>query len=105
MDSYWEHYPEPRKPKAFLDDWSITSGRSNPYQAPETVPIYLNGTVFGHDRIDNGTFITTSLVLNVDYSNQPVTIETKHTYYELGEPDQAYRQWCDKKGHDVFFWK
>jgi len=95
VDSYWEGYPE--KPTVILRNWSLTMGRADPYMAPELVPTYLSGEVYGHPKFKDGDRVTTSKML----SSSGNIVETAYTLYELKEPDVTYSLWCEEHGYSL----
>lgn len=70
-----------------LENWSVTRTVLNPYQAPETGTPALAGRVYGHEAIEDGSFIITT---------RPVTVSdgkvrtASGSLYELGEVDPGY---------------
>lgn len=73
----------------FLENWSITSKKGNPFRPPELNRPRLQGNVIGHPRFDNGTFIVTSpiIMLNriVNGLEDYTIITTQNTEYRIGK--------------------
>jgi hypothetical protein len=96
MDSYWEGYSD-QKPTVILQNWSMTMGKVDPYTAPELIPSYLCGEVYGHSNFEDGERITTSRVIDSSGS----MVETRNTFYDLKEPDVSYGLWCEEHGYSL----
>lgn len=85
-----------QKPCAKLENWAVVpSAASASYQELRTGNL-LVGTVFGHPRIQEGTFIFTSPIVSLHADAGPETqvVETKNTAYRLGEASGEYKRWA-----------
>lgn len=76
---------------ARLENWSVTACW---YSAPELGRTYLQGTVFGHPKKEDGKVVITSRVLSVEDK----TVQTRNTTYELGTVDPDYVVWMEDNG-------
>ena len=70
-----------------LENWSIVSDNPNPYTPPEAVAHYLRGAVYGNPKFEDGSFVTTSLVIGS--TGRLCQTKGGHTY-ELGQVDLHY---------------
>ena len=85
-----------QKPAVKLEDWAVVAGpNSGTYQALRPGN-FLVGRAFGHQRIEKGKFIFTSPIVRVD--PQERIVETKNTYYSLGEASYEYKAWSKEHG-------
>jgi hypothetical protein len=71
-----------------LENWSVISYASSPYQAPELGTPVLYGEVFGHPRFDDGHRVHTSFIVGKRGDN----VQTNNTLYELGEIDPKWEE-------------
>jgi hypothetical protein len=60
------------KPEAVLVNWKIDEDVGRVY-----------GDVFGHTTIQDGHFIRSSTIVNIDRSNSDIIVETLNTKYKL----------------------
>lgn len=81
-----------------LENWYITYKDESVYCPPEQQLPYLCGTVYGHNRCEDGRQVTTSRVI-AGSGNKVYT--ASGTEYILGEPEQAYVAWCVANGKHV----
>lgn len=74
-----------------IENWSITSGDSDPYKAPEQISAKLYGAVYGHPNpyIFDGEVVTTSRINSVNGR----IVQTNNNEYELGTADPNYVIW------------
>ena len=87
------------KPRVYLDQWAMQIGGSiTPYAAPETYRYVLMGTVRDHPEIEDGEFVTTSHIEDLDL--EAGTCETKNTLYILETPREDYIEHCRKVGSE-----
>ena len=77
MDSYWDYVGDGH---VLLEDWK-THTNATPYTAPEAICEWMTGKVYGHPLHEDGTLVTTSLVLSVIGRK----VSTRNTDYILGE--------------------
>jgi hypothetical protein len=80
-----------QKPSVKLEDWAVVTAlntRSYDELRPGNL---LVGRAFGHQKIENGTFIFTSAILHIDSKNK--IVETRNTLYCLGETSYEYTAW------------
>lgn len=91
------------KPTYILQDWSIRVARQSdyPYTAPECLPYWLEGKVYGREDFPDGELIRTSNIINqVDEE----TYETRNSIYKVGRKDSNYVQFLKEIGYreDVY---
>jgi hypothetical protein len=80
-----------QKPSVRLEDWAVIPHlNSGNYQDLRPGNL-LVGRAFGHQRIKKGMFIFSSPIVRVDHHNQ--IVETRNTFYCLGEPSHEYKAW------------
>jgi hypothetical protein len=72
-----------------LEKWSLTQRMDDPFRAPELYPVFAQGEIYNDIRFFDGTFITTSMIKEVDIDSK--TLTTLNTVYELGEPSDEYK--------------
>lgn len=73
-----------------IENWS--TGTDNPYKAPECMELLLSGEVYGHQRFNEGSKITSSPIQSVDGR----VVTTQNTIYTLGEPSQVWIKWLEE---------
>ena len=74
-----------------LEDWCLVSAQStNPYEAPECVPLAFRGAVYQHPHIKDGHVITTSPVLWIDVGPER-NAATRSRQYVLGKMEEGFR--------------
>jgi len=85
---------------AKMKNWSIVGAQLTPYQAPEMQTKQLRGEVFGHERFDDGEYVTTSTILE----RRGHEVVTQNTTYWLDAKDVCpdYLAWCVNHGHDPY---
>jgi hypothetical protein len=76
-----------------LENWSVGVIHDNPYMPPEQAGQCLQGEAYGHPKSEDGPFIHTTQIMDVD--NRTVTTSSG-TVYELGEIEATYLAWCEK---------
>ena len=74
-----------------LENWSFIQDTSNPYMAPELRTSHLQGNVYGRKEFEDGTFVTTSFIRDVNLKEK-IAI-TGNTTYELGEISSEFEEW------------
>lgn len=76
-----------------LENWGVVfKFTGDPYQPPETYSQYLNGTVFGHHEIPDGTpNVTTSHIKSVHLKEEKV-VTASGSVYELGTAAPEYEK-------------
>ena len=79
-----------------LEEWSFVS--TDPCVAPELQNPRIRGVVYCHpkNRFTDGTRIVTGDI--IDFEGK--IFRTKNTTYQLGEPEQAYREWLKERRPD-----
>ncbi len=82
--------------KATLENWSVVSF-CDEYTAPECKKYNLFGNVYNHPRFENGDFIYTSYIKEVNGK----IVQTYNTEYTLGKPDKKYVEKCKQYGWHV----
>jgi hypothetical protein len=78
-----------------LNNWSTTFFESNPYQAPETKRLCLQGFVTSHPRLDPEGVLSHKKILTspiVRIEGRTVTTLSGSSY-ELGNIDPSFRAW------------
>ena len=70
-----------------LENWSVTYSDVDPYQAPETIRPKLQGYVFGNPLFNDGDFVITSSIIEVD-GNDATT--RSGSVYTLGTVNPGY---------------
>lgn len=74
-----------------IENWSIVALEVSPYTAPEALSKGLAGRVYGSEKFEDGTNITTSEIqLVTDGGPDGVYVSTKNSTYLLGAVDPAY---------------
>lgn len=83
-----------------LENWAMNyAANPAPFKAPEQAHYQLSGEVYGHPRFDDGTFVVTSRVVDVNketeivetYSGSEYELGVVHPEYELRYPDARAR--------------
>jgi hypothetical protein len=73
-----------------IENWSITWWAER-YTAPECAKFQLQGDVIGNPKFEDGKYIRTSDIMEIDGSR--VTTRSGSVYI-LGEPKREYVEWC-----------
>jgi hypothetical protein len=76
-----------------IENWAFVI-RGDSYSAPEQLTQHLTGNVFGHTRHEDGKFVETSTVEQIDLENGIVI--TRNSTYILGTPDSKWVEWISK---------
>jgi len=84
-----------QKPYARLENWAVVPSSNIASYQELGVGNLLVGKVFGHSRIDDGTFIFTSPVVRLDGNSR--VAETRNTAYRLGEASRDYTIWQQER--------
>ena len=79
-----------------LENWSTVALDTNPYTAPECIPVAISGEVHGHPKFANGMRVTTSAVKGAEGR----MVQTENSEYELGEISPQYRKYLDDMGYE-----
>ena len=81
-----------------LENWSLVS-LFNPYKAPEARVGLLKGVVYDHEKFDDGTLITTSMLvdLNIDGASAKTFSGSNYT---LGRPDPEWMKFLEEVGSE-----
>lgn len=84
------------QPKLKLTNWSLLQRGGDGYTAPELCNWYLQGNVYGHPRIADGTFVTTSRITNVVNKGKKRIITTRSgsVYYLSMEEAKKKKMMC-----------
>jgi len=83
-----------------LENWSMVQG-FDPYLPPEAQPGFLQGIVYGHNRLDDGEHILTSALVEFDLTAG--TAKTRSgSDYSLGKPDPKWVEWLEENRFDEF---
>lgn len=81
-----------------IENWSAVAHSLGKYDPPEFQRYQLWGVVFGHPRFEDGEFIRSSDIKQVDGSR--VTTSSGSVYI-LGTPDRLYVEWCRENGRHI----
>ena len=65
------------------ENWAVIAPNINPYSAPGTLSLSLQGNVFGHPRFTDGKCIITSSI--VEKTEKDEVINKRGRLYELGQ--------------------
>jgi hypothetical protein len=71
-----------------IENWAVVTPALDPWAAPETQRLSLNGNVFGHPRFDDGAHITTSSI--VGKNNEDEILTHSGSAYKLGQVNPDY---------------
>jgi len=80
-----------------LQDWALIldpSYQITGYEAPETIPYKLTGKCYGHDRFEDGTEITTSVV--IEKIDDETYKTASGTIYKVGKKNVNYELFCQE---------
>jgi hypothetical protein len=75
--------------KLFIDDWYLVGCTNLAFQPPKTLPVKICGVVFNHSRIEDGTVVLTSAVVEI---KKEVIYTVSGSKYELGDPIFLYEK-------------
>lgn len=71
-----------------LKNWSIYSVPLNDFSAPELSKFYLQGNVYGNQKFPDGTFVSTSRIIDIkDMGDYKVGVTRSGSEYELHKED------------------
>ena len=70
-----------------IEFWSVITTNANPYAAPELISPRLQGRVYGHPRIKDGEYVSTSTIIGV---KNGLVLTRSGSEYQLGEVDPDY---------------
>ena len=79
------------KRKVRLEDWAVVRSAQYPCFEDLQPGAHLMGFAIGHPRLPDESLICTSRIVSVDKANGAV--ETSHSLYQLGQPDETYQSW------------
>jgi hypothetical protein len=83
------------KPSVKIDDWAcVTKPNTGSYQELRPGNL-LVGRVFGHPKMNEGTFIFSSAVVSIDTDGG--VVETRNTSYILGKVSFEYQAWSRQR--------
>jgi len=75
-----------------LHDWAVCSDGIGPFDDPSLATGFVcSGVVTGHDKVADGTLVTTSVVQKLSTSTN--TAQTLNTTYTLGAMHPRYARW------------
>lgn len=77
-----------KKPRYTLTDWAV---EASPYVAPEACDVHLSG------KRDGGKRVLTSPIIAANGR----TVETRNSFYELGEPHPEYVYFLRRMGRKI----
>jgi hypothetical protein len=83
-----------QKPAVELEDWAVVPSLRNGKYDELRPGNLLVGRAYGHQRIQSGTFIFSSPIVEVDLHSN--VAETKNTSYHLGEASHEYKSWSQE---------
>lgn len=75
-----------------LENWSLCFRGYDFYIAPERQNISLQGNVYGHPKFEDGKFVVTSRVMDLDISNGKAETYSG-SKYALGQASQEWIEW------------
>lgn len=75
-----------------IENWSMFTD-DTPFLAPELRKMYLQGNVYNHENFEDGQFVYTSSIQDIDLENGRVN--TRNTIYQLGKIDEEYLEFCE----------
>ena len=71
-----------------LKNWSVTSDVDVRFTPPELMHYHLQGEVYGHPRFDDGIFVVTSRIIEInDKGDYKEVITRSGSVYELYRED------------------
>ena len=79
-----------------IENWRMISN-PDPYKPPEMQTICLQGFVYEHPRFADGTFITTSCLMDLDIPNGKTSTHSGNKYI-LGQPNIDWIKWLKDNG-------
>ena len=85
-----------------LEDWRIVEKNTSPYITPEgRVNKILQGHIYNdeNERFEDGTLISTSTIQTINLKNK--TVQTRNTFYTLGNISPEYQKWCKENNFDL----
>lgn len=76
-----------------LENWLTTLASNDPYLAPEMNPTCLQGQIYGHPKIKDGTWVTTPKIAAAE--GLKITVSGSEETYDvlLGQIDSKFREW------------
>ena len=80
-----------------LKNWSIIVDATNTFQDPKTMPMMVQGEVYGNENFEDGTRITTSYVDSFEYdeNNIPNRVITQNSIYILENISETYKSYLE----------
>jgi len=75
-----------------LENWALCFNSFDFYTSIERQNISLQGNVYGNPKFEEGKFVITSKVMDLDIPNRKA-ITYSGTRYTLGTPDQEWISW------------
>lgn len=79
-----------------IENWSICS---KPGSLFEECRMLLRGNVYGHQKHEDGTFVTTSVLKEFNFeSNFAITANSK---YELGTPEEGFIRFLEESKYKL----
>jgi hypothetical protein len=79
-----------------IENWTMVSNL-DPYKPPEMQVARLQGFAYGHPRFEDGTFITTSRLIDLDIPNGSAKTSSGSDYV-LGQPSADWIDWLKENG-------
>ena len=83
------------KPMVSIDKWAVVKSVSSQGFEKLHPGNRLVGYVAGHERIANAQLVYTSPIVSIDLNQG--TVETHNTMYRLGEANNEYMSWENKR--------
>ncbi|MFA5048252.1 MAG: hypothetical protein WC516_04490 [Patescibacteria group bacterium] len=75
-----------------LENWSLCFRGNDFYMVPERQNISLQGNAYGHPNFEDGKFVVTSKVMDLDISNGRSSTYSGREYI-LGQANQEWIVW------------
>ena len=79
-----------------IENWQMVAN-FDPYKAFEMQTAHLQGNVYGHEEFDDGTFVTTSKIIDLDIQNGRASTGSGSEYL-LGQPNLEWMSWLKENG-------
>lgn len=92
---------ETKRRNPLLNNWSVILSEAGPLEDSGRIRVKLQGEIQGHPnpRFTDGEVIQSSELLGLDVGAKMA--KTKHTTYELGEPDPTFLEYVENLGKQL----
>lgn len=87
------------KPVVVIENWTVLADVSSPAFAELRQGNRLMGNVYGHTLLPHAKVVYTSPIVSVDLDQG--LIETLNTIYQLGEANDEYKIWNNKRKQTI----